>query len=237
MKKEVLIISGFTILFSGCAKYHTDPDIDFAPPKYVEEMPPKVKEENYSTLGSLYGKGDNPLFADRKAMNVNDIVTVTIEEQLSSSSSGQKKVTETNSNDLGGGVFAANGPSATIKEYANKINNVTDVGFKTASNSSFAGQGTSSRKENFTTTISARIIKILENGNYFIEGGRELLIDGEKQYIRISGVIRPYDIDTKNTVSSKFIADAKIFYETQGMIAKSNEPNWGSKIMQSVWPF
>ena len=37
----------------------------------------------------------------------------------------------------------------------------------------------------------------MENGNYFISGKREILVDRQKQTIQISGVIRPYDIDQK----------------------------------------
>lgn len=51
----------------------------------------------------------------------------------------------------------------------------------------------------------------MSNGNYFIEGSRELLINGEKQIIQLSGVIRPYDIGQDNTIDSRYIADAKIF--------------------------
>ena len=85
-----------------------------------------------------------------------------------------------------------------------KLNGLTNIGFESGSTNSFSGKGTNTRDEKFTTTISARVIKILENGNYFIEGSRELLINGEKQIIQISGVIRPYDIDQTNTINSKY---------------------------------
>jgi len=95
----------------------------------------------------------------------------------------------------------------------------------------------SSRNEKFSTTISARIVKVLENGNYFIEGSRELLINGDKQIIKVSGVIRPYDIDQFNTINSKYIADAKILYETEGDIHRTTNEPWGTKLVKSIMPF
>jgi flagellar L-ring protein precursor FlgH len=89
----------------------------------------------------------------------------------------------------------------------------------------------------FTTTISARVIKILNNGNYFIEGSREMLINGEKQIVQISGVIRPYDIDQTNTISSKYIADAKILYKTEGEIDQNSKKGWGTRLVETIWPF
>jgi flagellar L-ring protein precursor FlgH len=59
------------------------------------------------------------------------------------------------------------------------------------------------------------VVKVLNNGNYFISGRRELLINGEKQIMQISGVIRPIDIDPDNMILSTQIADAKILYKTE----------------------
>jgi flagellar L-ring protein precursor FlgH len=55
--------------------------------------------------------------------------------------------------------------------------------------------------------------------------------------IRITGVIIPYDIDQFNTINSKYMADAKIHYETQGDIKEATRQPWGSRMVQSVWPF
>ena len=40
------------------------------------------------------------------------------------------------------------------------------------------------------------------NGNYYIKGKKEMLIEGQKQEIIISGVIRPYDISSDNSINS-----------------------------------
>jgi len=80
------------ILFVGCSTHPVDPKMDMKPPVYVEQLPPSTKQQTVSNPGSLFGQGENPLFADLKAMNPNDIVTVVISETIAQSSTGQKTI-------------------------------------------------------------------------------------------------------------------------------------------------
>ena len=236
MSKNILYICMIGVIFAGCATQHqVQPDINFKAPKYVQELPPRINKRNFSNDGSVFGRGDNPLFSDRKAMKVNDIVTVIIDEKTAQSSQGSKKITDNSQNELGGGVFT--GGSGIAKNLAKSINPLSDIGLKTGSKNSFNASGTNSRNEKFTTVITARVIKILNNGNYFIAGNRELLLNGTKQIAKISGVIRPYDIDQSNTINSRYIANAKILYETQGDIREATRKPWGSRLVENVWPF
>ena len=229
-------ISSLLIIFAGCSSHQVDAKIDFKPPKYVEQLPPKEPKNNIENPGSLFGRGDNPIFSDKKAMNVNDIVTVVINENILASSSGQKSLSKSTVDALGGGVMSGL-PGTTMGGIANQVNALTNIGFNIDSNNVFNSKGSNQRTEKFETTLSARIIKILENGNYFIDGRREMLIDGQKQILHVSGVIRPDDISQTNQIDSQKIADAKILYETQGDITEAKERSWGTKAIESIWPF
>ncbi|WP_331775901.1 flagellar basal body L-ring protein FlgH [Sulfurospirillum sp. 1612] len=235
--RKILFVSGTALLLIGCSTHPVDPKITMKPPVYVDQTPSRVNDAPQSNPGSLFGQGDNPLFSDLKAMHVNDIVTVTISENIAQSSSAAKSLSKSSKDSLGGGLVTNNGSNSTLKKVTDTINGVANIGFSTDSSNSFSGSGSNTRDETFTTTISARIIKILNNGNYFIEGSRELLLNGEKQIIQISGVIRPYDIDQANTIDSKYIADAKILYKTQGDMDRSTTKPWGTKFLESIWPF
>jgi flagellar L-ring protein FlgH len=224
-----------TLFLVGCSVHPADPKISMQAPVYVDETPSRVNENISSNPGSLFGQGDNPLFADLKAMHINDVVTVTISETTIQSSTGKKTLSKQSSDSLGAGVTTAGG--GLVGNVSRQVNNLANIGFTSGSNNSFTGSGTNTRNESFTTTISARIIKILTNGNYFIEGSRELLINGDKQIIQVSGVIRPYDIDQYNNIDSKYIAEAKILYKTEGDIDQTNTKPWGSKFMETIWPF
>ncbi len=237
MNKIHLTILLALTAFTGCSQHVVDPEIDFKPPEYVEQLPEKETHENMASQGSLFGQGDNPLFSDHKAMHVHDLVTVVISEAATSSSSNTKQLSETDTSALGGGTFTATGGSKTVDDIANKLNRVGNIGFSGNSSSSFDGSGNASHNNTFATTVSARVIKILANGNYFVSGRREILIDGEKQIIQLSGVIRPFDIDQDNRINSAQMADAKIMYKTEGDIKRATEQGWGSKLIQSIWPF
>lgn len=226
------IFSAFVI--SGCTP-SADPHIDMKPPAYVEQLPPKQRTNETLSPGSLYGRGQNPLFADRKAMNVNDLVTIVISENTSQSSSGSHSTSKDSTTSLGAGVFSAGAKG--LANVAGKLNKLGDIGFSAGNSNEFSGSGSTKRSENFTTTITARIVKVLNNGNYFIEGNKEILVNGEKQIIQITGVIRPYDISQNNQIDSKYVADAKISYKTQGDIDKATRKPWGTKLMEAIWPF
>lgn len=229
------IYLGFLCIFLvGCAS--TDPQISMKPPVYVDQMPSKETNSGISNPGSLYGKGDNPLFADRKAMNVNDIVTVIISESANQNSQASKNTQKDSTLALNGGAFTTP-ENSRLANTANKINEFAGIGFSGGSENKYAGSGSTARSESFKTTISARIVKVLSNGNYFIEGSKEILLNNEKQIMQITGVIRPYDISQNNEIDSRYVSDAKIMYKTEGDLAKSTSKPWGTKLLETIWPF
>ena len=216
-------------IFAGCTAHIVEPEMDMKAPDYVQNPSPTINKKCYTHEGSVFGKGQNPIFTDKKAMHINDIVTVVINESATQSSVGNKKITDLSQNNLGGGVFGG----GVLKT----LNGVTDVSFKTNTNNTFSGTGAASRNEKFKTTITARIVKLLNNNNYFIAGRREIMINGSKQLVQVTGVIRAGDIDQYNTINSKYIADAKIRYVNEDDIREATRRPWGSAIVDSVWPF
>jgi len=224
--------------FSACTANLTDPEINFKPPTYVEQMPAKEQRQDFTSTGSIFGQGENPLFWDHKAMHVNDIVTVVISETAKSTNTGTKQLSNVDSSNLGGGLFSnAGAANAKVQSQIGTLNGYTNVGFKTNSTRNFKGSGTAVKDASFTTTVSARVVKVLKNGNYFISGSREILIDDQKQIVQISGVIRPYDIDQNNKINSSQMSDAKILYKTEGDVRRATQQGWGTRIIQSIWPF
>ena len=239
IKNFILVLMPFYTMFflSGCTANLTDPEIDFEPPVYVEQMPALEDKQDFVSTGSIFGQGDNPLFSDHKAMHVNDIVTVVISETAKSSNTGAKSLSSTDSSKLGGGAFTSTGANSTVANAASNVNGYSSIGFNSDSTSNFAGAGSATKDASFTTKVSARIVKILQNGNYFVSGKREILIDDQKQLIQISGVIRPYDIDQYNNIDSSKMSDAKILYKTEGDMDRATKQGWGTKMVQAIWPF
>lgn len=232
-----LSIVSATLLLSGCTARLTEPEITFTPPQYVEEMPAREEESSFAARGSLFGQGDSPLFSDHKAMHVNDIVTVVISEKATSSNKANKALTEADTIGLNGGLFSSGGQNSAVSSAVNKLNGLSNIGFSAGSNSDYSGSGSATKDASFTTTVSARIVKVMINGNYFIVGRREIMVDDQKQIMQLSGVIRPYDIDQNNQINSAKISDAKIMYANEGDVDRSVNQGWASKMVNAVWPF
>lgn len=225
-----------TLIFSGCTAGLTEPEINFEPPVYVDQMPAKENDQDFVSTGSIFGQGDNPLFSDHKAMHANDIVKVVISETASSSNSGAKALSESDTSGMGGGLIAPTG-GGVAGTIAGEVNKISNVGYTANSTSAYKGSGSATKDAKFATTITARIVKVLQNGNYFITGKREILIDDQKQIVQISGVIRPYDIDQYNSINSNQMSEAKIQYKTQGDVDRATQQGWGTKALQSIMPF
>ncbi|MCS6896884.1 MAG: flagellar basal body L-ring protein FlgH, partial [Nitrospira sp.] len=106
-----------------------------------------------------------------------------------------------------------------------------------SANSKFGGKGATSRAGTLTGTISAIVTEVLPNGDLRIEGRREVTVNNEKQLMTISGVVRRVDVDTKNTVLSSAIADAKIEYSGLGVLDDVQHPGWFVRILDWIYPF
>ena len=234
MTRNVLITVFLSFLiFTGCTTKQKI-DVDTTPKMQVpKQIEPAVKRK-----GALYSRRGASLFADKKDLQVGDIIQILIAETLTNDSTNERDLSKSNSNNLGGGVFTSPGTGSTgPARVAKKLNNALGIGFSSNTSSTFSGSAETKVDEEFTTTISAIIEQTYQNGNYFIKGSKEMLINGEKQNIKISGVIRPYDITPENTVNSSQLANLKILYQKDGEDADSLKKGWGTKLLESISPF
>jgi flagellar L-ring protein FlgH len=235
MRNSILILI-IAIFYTSCGITEKQ-EINFTKPKI---QIPKQYQGPKSNKGSLYSMQGASLFADKKDLQVGDIIQINISESLSSDSSNSRELTSDRDTSLGGGLLAGTGTNTlngTVNSLANKLNGTLGVGFNTNSSTSDKGEASSQFDESFSTTISAIIEETYQNGNYFIKGSKELLIDGQKQEIIVSGVIRPYDITSDNSIESSQMANLKVLYDKEGEEADIMETPWGTKIFRAIWPF
>lgn len=233
MKNSILIL--LTFILVGCTS--SKQELEFEKP---EIQIPKKNPDPRKNKGSLYSMQGTSLFADKKDLQVGDIIQIVISEDLTSKSNNKRELSSTRDNSLGGGVLAATGTNtlgATAGGIANKLNRNLGVDFGTNSSSSDKGSVKTQVDETFETTISAIIEETYQNGNYYIKGKKEMLIEGQKQNIIISGVIRPYDITSDNSINSSQIANLKLLYEKDGVESEILETPWGLRFMRAIWPF
>ena len=235
MQNSFMIIF-ILIIFSACTSI-SEQKLAFEKP---EIQIPKKSPEPRKNKGSLYSMQGTSLFADKKDLQVGDIIQIVISEDLTSKSNNKRELTSTRDNSLGGGLLAATGTNTlggTVGSAANKFNSNLGVNFETNSSASDKGKVKTELDETFATTISAIIEETYQNGNYYIKGKKEMLIEGQRQEIIVSGVIRPYDITSDNSINSSQIADLKLLYDKDGTESDILETPWGLKLIRSIWPF
>lgn len=234
MLKNSLIILSLSMILISCANKQ---EISFEKP--IIQIP-KIVDAPMVNKGSLYSRAGASLFADKKDLQIGDIIQVVIDEELSGDSNNKRDLSSKRNNTFGGalaGTSTGNTLGNTTQGFVDKFNRNFGVGINTSSSSSFAGSAKTSLDESFNTTVSVIIQETYQNGNYYIKGSKEMLIDGQKQELKISGVIRPYDISPENSISSTQIANLKVLYVKGGEDASVTRVPWGTKILNYIWPF
>ena len=121
-----------------------------------------------------------------------------------------------------------------------KIAGVVPVGtptLNTNSVSDLSGTGKTKRENYVTTSMAARVIRVLPGGMLQIEGAREIRVNEETEYMVVRGLIRSKDVDADNSILSTQIADASIEYYGKGVLSDKQKPGWFTRLMDNVWPF
>ncbi len=204
----------------------------------ISSMPIRSVPEFKKSPGSIWTgtNSRNRFFSDFRARDVGDIITVTILERTTA-----KKEASTDTGSSGSENSAVTGAFGMPLDFG--MSNFANLGNKFSPSvggsrdSSFAGTGSTERKGEITATISVRVIEVLSNGNLYVEGRKETKVNREEQFIILSGVIRPEDVSSFNTVNSDFISDLNIELSGYGVVANKQKPGWLSSVLDDVWPF
>jgi flagellar L-ring protein precursor FlgH len=179
------------------------------------------------TDGAIYQAGQEmALFADLKARRVGDVLTIVLNESTNASKSAITKTTKTSAvTDTGPLIF---GKSITTKGVP-----VLDTTLSGAN--TFDGEGSSTQGNSLVGSLTVTVVEVQANGNLLVQGDKSLRLNQGDEFIHISGVVRPADVSTNNTVTSDRIADAHISYSGKGVIANSNRMGWLSRFFNSVF--
>ena len=99
------------------------------------------------------------------------------------------------------------------------------------------GSGAINRSEKIELQVAAVITQLLPNGNMVARGSQEIRVNNEVRVLTISGILRPEDISSANTISYEKIAEARISYGGRGQITDVQQPPYGAQIMDIISPF
>lgn len=213
-------------LLSGCvASGDVRPYAPMAPiqPVVQAPMPP--------TEGAIYrgGGGGLSLFADRRARDVGDLLTIQLVENTTAQTTATTQVGKDSSIDIGGpDLFGA--PVT--------IGGREVLGASASGSRDFEGNGRSAQSNRLQGSVTVTVVQRLPNGNLVVEGSKNLRLNQGDELVQVQGIVRPSDISTDNTVASSRVADARIVYGGRGAIAQSNAMGWLGRFFNSrLYPY
>lgn len=174
------------------------------------------------------------LLSDHRAIQAMDVITIVINE----STIGKKKAeTDAESSfSILAGIAELFGIE-TKKWAANNTSLDPAKLISAETNVKFEGEGETKREGQLKAKISAVVMEVFPNGLLRIEGTKIVSIDREEEIIVLSGLVRPRDISGGNEVDSGRVANMRIDFYGQGLLSEHQQPGWGARIFEYVWPF
>ncbi len=205
-------------------------------PKYrpVSMPMPQAVVEN-DNPNSLWRAGAKAFFKDHRAKEVGDTLTVTLSLNDSASLANSTSRQRNDSEDT---------DVTKLMGYETKIaKNNLPLGFDPTSVISFgnnhntSGDGSIGRSEQVNLTFAAVVTQILPNGSLIILGRQEVMVNSELRELMVTGVVRPGDIESDNTITHERIAEMRVAYGGRGTLSNLQQPRWGTQIWDILFPF
>ncbi|HLT92260.1 MAG TPA: flagellar basal body L-ring protein FlgH [Woeseiaceae bacterium] len=202
-------------------------------PERVESWPAPVPVETAAatpTDGAIYrDSGDVRLFEDVRAARVGDVLTVRLIERTNATKNA-----------------ATSTSKSSEAAFANPVvfgrpvtRNGVPIGEGSLSGEvAFDGSGSSTQSNSLTGDIAVTVVARYPNGNLRIQGDKWVTLNQGREFIRLSGIVRPFDIGPDNSIPSSKVADAQITYSSEGVLAEANRMGFLTRFFNSgLWPF
>jgi len=183
---------------------------------------------------SLWRSGSRAFFKDQRAAQVGDIVTVLVNTTDAADVENATSTQRNGSESMGmPNMF---GLEASLPKLLGKAVSASTL-VNANSNNTAAGTGTLKRNETVTLRLAGVVTQVLPNGNLVVAARQEMRVNSELRELQVSGVIRPQDIASDNTVPHDRMAEARISYGGRGQLTDIQTPRYGQQALDVLLPF
>ncbi len=192
---------------------------------------PKVAEKNPN---SLWRAGAKAFFKDFRAKDIGDVLTVKL--VLNDSAKLENKTERERDDKEDTNVTTLLGLEA---EFAKVLPEAVSPGSLLSFDNAHEtkGDGEIDRSETISLTFAAVVTQILPNGSLVIVGRQEIRVNSELRELMVTGVVRPSDIDSDNSITHDKIAEMRVAYGGRGTLSQLQQPRWGTQIWDIIFPF
>ena len=222
-----LFVLALALQMSGCASLLNPPptkDPAYAPARPEDMVTPR------QNVGAIFqANNDMRLFEDIRARRVGDILIVHLVEKTDASKDANTKASR-------GAKTTVKAPMVLGQEATQVLG--YDLSTSLESSHDFNGKGSADQSNALKGNVTVSVVEVLPNGYLRVQGEKRVGLNQGNEYIKLSGIVRPADIDTSNTVDSTKVADATMIYNGEGEVADVNRMGWLQRFFTSVlFPF
>jgi flagellar L-ring protein precursor FlgH len=183
---------------------------------------------------SLWKAGSRAFFKDQRAAQIGDILTVLVSFDDKAQFNNETQIQRTtNEQDTMPNVFGLE--SQIGKILPKSFNPASAVNITGATNND--GKAEINREEQVTLEVAALVTQVLPNGNLVVQGHQEIRVNYEVRDLQVTGVLRPQDISSINTVPLDKLAEARVSYGGRGQLTNDQQPRYGEQLLDTVAPF
>ena len=182
---------------------------------YIERMSAKGPNPAPNTSGSLWSDSGRlaNMVADYKASRVGDLVTISVSQNLSASSTGNVSTNRS---------FSANSGVTALPGHL-KTSGVASL-FSPNSTQVLSGKAQATSQTSLSTMLTGRVVAVLPSGTLVVEAERQITMNNQHETVILRGVVRPGDLDAANTVVSNNVGDLEIEVKGKGMVSDGTRP-------------
>lgn len=200
-------------------------------PSSIVQQPTSTRPAPAATMpppssGAIFNAASHkPLFEDRKARRIGDMLFIAIKEKTSAGKAA--------SSDSAKKASAEAGIPTLAKLLLTPLKGIE---VSASSDLKFEDESNISSSNNFTGSLAVTVVEVLSNGYLVVAGEKQVALDKGIEYVRFSGVVNPDMIQAGNMVSSSQVADARIEYRTSTNIDAAEVTQWLARFFLSVLP-
>jgi len=198
---------------------------DIRPYPALAPMQPLVAPMAEPSAGAIYAAGPGlNLYGDRRARDVGDLLTITLVESTTASTTANTTISKDSSIGIG---------SPTLFGAPVTLGGKDILSASASGERDFAGKGNSAQSNKLQGSVTVTVIQRLPNGNLVVQGQKNLRLNQGDELVQIQGIVRAADIAPDNTIASSKVADARIAYGGRGAVAQSNAMGWLGRFFNS----
>ncbi len=194
-------------------------------------MPMPNREPTPNEANSLWRAGSRAFFKDQRAAQVGDIVTILV--AMNDTANVKNQTTASRSSAENGGMANFFGMESLMPPTVKDPSKLLTVN----SSNNNGGTGQIQRTDTVTLRVAGVVTQVLPNGNLVVAARQEFRVNAELRELQITGVIRPQDIASDNTVQHDRMAEARIAYGGRGQLTEVQSPRWGQQLLDILLPF